>query len=172
MHFFLTNRRFIYEPEALLFSDSSLTKDILKPDSELLDEIGQKLNKEIRALKGWRNLAYRLGIPTDVYAEFDLAKKKAKSATRMLFEWLMRRRSDLSIDDLLKALKEIDRNDVIELVKEETALGTVLHTCTVATLKIYVNVELVSDSNVNSPSHKTLLREILVRFNCKTWQSQ
>lgn len=127
-----------------MFSDSSLTKDILKPDSELLDEIGQKLNKEIRALKGWRNLAYRLGIPTDVYADFDVAKKKAQSATRMLFEWLMRRRSDLSIDDLLKALKEIDRNDVIELVKEETALGIVLHR--VATLKINVNMELVSDS--------------------------
>ena len=105
-----------------MFSDSSLTKDILKPDSELLDEIGQKLNKEIRALKGWRNLACRLDIPTDVYPDFDVAKKKVESATRMLFEWLMRWRSDLSIDDLLKALNQIDRNDVIELVKKETAL--------------------------------------------------
>lgn len=87
--------------------------------SELFTEIGERLNKDIRAVKNWRNLAYRLKIPHEVYDTFDTSKAAAKSSTKMLFEWLAQWKPDLNVSDLLTGLKEIDRYDVVDLVTKE-----------------------------------------------------
>lgn len=91
--------------------------------SELLADIGERLNKEIRAVKNWRNLAYRLKIPPETYNAFDTSKGMAKSPTKMMFEWLARWKPDLNIGNLLKGIKEIDRFDVVEIVTKEAEVG-------------------------------------------------
>ena len=102
---------------------SWLVKNVLADGSELLSEIGERLNKEIRAVKNWRNLAYRLKIPPETYSSFDTSKEKAKSPTKMMFQWLAKWKPDLNIGDLRKSIKAIDRFDVVEIVTKEAEAG-------------------------------------------------
>lgn len=106
-----------------LKTGSSLVKDVLVDGSELLADIGERLNKEIRAVKNWRNLSYRLNISNETYSAFDTSKEKAKSPTKMMFEWLAKWKPALNIDDLLKSVKEIDRFDVVEIITKEAQAG-------------------------------------------------
>ena len=98
-------------------------KNVLLDGSELLSEIGERLNKEIRAVKNWRNLAYRLNIPPETYSSFDTSKDKAKSPTKMMFQWLAKWKPNLNIGDLLKSIKAIGRFDVVEIVTKEAEDG-------------------------------------------------
>ena len=98
-------------------------KNVVVDGSELLSDIGEHLNKEIRAVKNWRNLAYRLEIPPETYSSFDTSKEKAKSPTKMMFQWLARWKPDLNIGDLLKSIKAIDRFDVVKIVTKEAEAG-------------------------------------------------
>ena len=98
-------------------------REVLKADSELLDEISDRLNKEMRAIKNWRNLAFRLNIPYEVYAAFDSSKSTAKSATKLLFDWLAIGKPLLTVERLLEGLKTIQRFDVVELVTMELEHG-------------------------------------------------
>lgn len=98
-------------------------KNVLVDGSELLADIGERLNKEIRAVKNWRNLAYRLKIPPEIYSAFDTSKEMAKSPTKMMFQWLAKWKPDLNISDLLKSIKAIDRFDVVEIVTKEAEAG-------------------------------------------------
>ena len=107
----------------LFKTGSSFVKDELVDGSELLAEIGERLNKEIAAIKNWRNLAYRLNIPHETYSAFDTSKGKTKSPTKMMFEWLANWKPGLNIGDLLKGIKEIDRADVVEIVTKEAEAG-------------------------------------------------
>lgn len=104
-------------------NDSCLVRNKAVDGSELLAAIAERLNKESRAVKNWRNLAYRLKIPHEVYSAFDTSKAKVKSSTKEMFKWLAQQHPNLTVDDLLAALKKIDRFDVIQLVKEETNFG-------------------------------------------------
>ena len=106
-----------------LTAGSWLVKNVLVDGSELLSEIGERLNKEIRAVKNWRNLAFRLKIPPETYGSFDTSKEKAKSPTKMMFQWLAKWKPDLNIGDLLKSIKAIDRFDVVEIVTREAEAG-------------------------------------------------
>ena len=106
-----------------LTTGSCFVKNVLVDGSELLTEIGERLNKEMRAVKNWRNLAYRLNIPPETYGAFDTSKEKAKSPTKMMFQWLAKWKPDLNIGDLLKGIKVIDRYDVVEIVTEEAEAG-------------------------------------------------
>ena len=101
-----------------------VTKEVAA-DSELLEDIGKRLNKNIPGVKNWRDLAYRLNIPHDVCDAFDPFKEveKGPSPTAMLFEWLEMEKPKLNVKDLLNALKKINRYDVVQLVIEEVALG-------------------------------------------------
>ena len=113
----------------LFKTDSLLVRKVVVDGSELLADIGERLNKDIRAVKNWRNLAYRLKIPHEVYDAFDTSKGAAKSPTKMLFEWLALWKPDLNVADLLQGLKKIDRNDVVDLVTEEVTVGKLIQTC-------------------------------------------
>lgn len=100
-----------------------MVRKVAVDGSELLADIGERLNKEMRAVKNWRNLAYRLEIPHEEYDAFDTSKVSAKSPTKMLFEWLQRRNPYLTVKDLLNGLKQIDRYDVVDLVRQEVDTG-------------------------------------------------
>lgn len=95
--------------------------------SELLADIGERLNKGMRAVKNWRNLAYRLKIPPEEYDAFDTSKGAAKSPTKMLFQWLELWKPNLTVKDLLTSLKQIDRYDVVDLVVKEVATCKLHH---------------------------------------------
>ena len=116
-------------------TDTRLVAAEVVDGSELFAEIGERLNKDIRAVKNWRNLAYRLKIPHEVYDAFDTSKAAAKSSTKMLFEWLAQWKPNLNVSDLLTGLKEIDRYDVVDLVTKAITLGEFIfentRTCTV-----------------------------------------
>ena len=109
----------------LFTTDSSLVSKEAAADSELLEAIGKCLNKNIRGVKNWRNLAYRLDITSDVYNTFDTSKEveQGPSPTEMLFKWLERGKPKLTVMDLLNCLREIKRFDVVELVIKEVADG-------------------------------------------------
>lgn len=100
-----------------------MVKDFLVDGSELLSDIGERLNKDIRAIKNWRNLAYRLKIPHEIYNAFDTSKGMAKSPTKLMFEWLAKWKPGLNMGDLLKGIKEIDRFDVVEIITKEAETG-------------------------------------------------
>lgn len=102
-------------------TDSRLVINEVVDGSELLAEIGERLNKEIRAVKNWRNLAYRMKIPLQVYNTFNTSKTEAKSPTKMMFDWLAQWKPGLHVDDLLEGLKKIDRFDVVDLVAKEVS---------------------------------------------------
>ena len=101
----------------LNISGSSLVKEALQSGSDLLDKVCQELDKDVKALKGWQNLAHRLCIPPADFKEFDMSKEK-KRPTELLFQSLANTKPDLPVDELLEALKTIGRNDVVELFKE------------------------------------------------------
>lgn len=94
--------------------------------SDLLADIGERLNKDIRAVKNWNNLAYRLKIPYNVYYAFDTSKGTANSPTKKLFEWLAAEDSSIRMSRFLQGLKEIGRYDVVALVTKETTVGELI----------------------------------------------
>ena len=96
---------------------STLFRDMV--DLPLLTEIGDRLDKDIPTIKNWRDLAYRLEISPETYELFDSSKAKAKSPTKMMFEYLAVCEPNLSVGDLLRGIKKIGRNDVVELVTKE-----------------------------------------------------
>ena len=115
-----------YEKKVITFyltTGSQLVKNVVVDGSELLSDIVDHLNKEIRVVKNWRNLAYRLNIPPETCSSFDTSKEKAKSPTKMMFQWLAKCKPDLNIGDLLKSINEIDRFDVVKIVTKEAEAG-------------------------------------------------
>ena len=106
-------------------TDSSLVTKEVAADSDLLEAIGKRLNKNIRGVKNWRNLANSLKIPLDDYDAFDASKEveRESSPTKMLFTWLENGKTKLTVKDLLNGLREIKRYDVVQLVIEEVAVG-------------------------------------------------
>lgn len=110
------------EFDARTIEEKTLVRDELVDESPLLANIGERLNKDIRAIKNWRNLAYRLKIPAEIYKAFDSSKAEAKSPTKMMFEWLANWKPSLSVGDLLEGIRKIDRYDVVELVTKEAEI--------------------------------------------------
>lgn len=98
-------------------------KNVFVDGLEFFLEIGERFNKEIRVVKNWRNLVYRLEIFFEIYSLFDIFKEKVKSFIKMMFQWFVRWKFDLNIGDLFKSIKVIDRFDVAEIVIKEVEVG-------------------------------------------------
>ena len=81
------------------------------------------LNIPNTSLKNWRHLAKspELGIPDEVYK--DCQPDRPKSPTEALFEWIFAEKNGLTIGQLCKALKRIERNDIVGTIKEYLAPG-------------------------------------------------
>ena len=102
---------------------SDLVSKVVVEGSDLLAEIGEHLNHEMRAIKNWRNLAHKLGISPEVSKTFDTSTETSKSPTRMMFEWLQLSKPNLTVRDLVNGLKNIDRYDVVDVVRKDVAIG-------------------------------------------------
>ena len=107
----------------LFKTDSDLVKDIVVECSVALEEIADNLNNRRQCLKNWRHLAHKLGIRREVYESFDTSKEDAHSSTVMMFELLRQLKPNLTVKNLLDGLKEIERLDVADLVKQEVTFG-------------------------------------------------
>lgn len=91
------------------------------PESDLLRKISNDLNTKVYGTGDWKTVAYKLGIPHEKYSQFGNRKVKT-SPTREVFDRVVVDRPDIAILEIIKALKNIDRYDVIEVITEE--LGT------------------------------------------------
>lgn len=96
-------------------ADDYLLTDVLCPDSDLLNSISTLLNKKSPGVKNWKILAYKLGVPNEVYDEFEENLPK-KSPTKMMLKWLNSERPGLTVEQLRTALKEIGRADALEIL--------------------------------------------------------
>ncbi|KAJ7326129.1 hypothetical protein OS493_027980 [Desmophyllum pertusum] len=74
-------------------NDDVLLKDVMTPGSELLQTMADKLNRELPAVKNWKNLASQLEIPVDVRREFadESTGEKRRSPTKEVMEWVAAR---------------------------------------------------------------------------------
>lgn len=100
-------------------TDSDLVKDVVVEGSDVLEEIADNLNHKKQSLKNWRHLAHKLGILRDVYESFDTSKEDSHSPTKIMFEWLQQAKPNLTVENLLDGLEQIERLDV----KQEVTFG-------------------------------------------------
>ena len=91
----------------------------MAPGSELLQTAADKLNNEqVPYVRSWRHLAHHLGIPLDVYQEFDRTEPR-KSPTMEVMQWLTARSPRITLIDVVKALDKIQRNDAIQIIAKQ-----------------------------------------------------
>lgn len=104
-----------------LTSDEVLLKEIMKPGSELLQVMADKLNRELPAVENWRNLAFKLEIPAEVSREFsdESTWQKGTSPTKEVMKWVAAQFPDTTLKDLVKALDKIQRNDAIQIISKQ-----------------------------------------------------
>ena len=83
----------------------------MTPGSKLLQGMADKLNREISVIKDWRHLAFELEVPVDI--------RQAKSPTKEVMKWLVSRRPDMTLKDVVKALDKIQRDDAIQIITRQ-----------------------------------------------------
>ena len=93
-------------------------KEVIQPESDLLRKISSDLNRKVHGPGGLGEVAEGLGIPSEKYIWFGVRGEK-KSPTRVIFDKVVTDRPDIAILEIIKALENIDRYDVIEVIKEE-----------------------------------------------------
>ena len=86
-------------------------REVLGLESDEMTEICVLFNKPMVALQDWKNLANELGIPRDIYD--DLRPDDPESPTKILFDWIFNAKENLTVGELIIALRSIDRNDVV-----------------------------------------------------------
>ena len=100
-------------------SDEAILKDVMKPDSELLQTVADKLDIDQSPWAGnWRKLAYYLNIPSGVYLGFGETTTQRKSPTKEIMQWLVARKPNISLFDIVEALEKIQRNDAIQIITQ------------------------------------------------------
>ena len=90
---------------------------VISPDSDASVELEDMLNRSIAGVGNWRKLAYKLGVPSIVYNEWDPSATKARrSPTKLLLDWLRAYKQDLRLDTLAEAMRKIERNDAVKIL--------------------------------------------------------
>ena len=80
-----------------------------------MDELALCLDREYRVIKYWKHLACELSIPPDTQKEFEIYSEL--SPTVQLFQILSTDNPQLTVAKLRVALKDIHRNDLIQVLK-------------------------------------------------------
>ena len=93
-------------------------KTVIVPESDLFRKISSDLNRKVPGTGDWKTVASKFEIPYKEYIQFGNCKEK-KSPTREVFDIVVTGRPDIAILEIIKALENIDRYDVIEVIKEE-----------------------------------------------------
>ena len=98
-----------------------LLKDVMAPGSELLQLMGEKLNREQPGVKNVTNLVSKLEVPVDVWRELvgESTGRKGKSPTKEVLEWVSIRYPGTTLIHVVKALDMIQRNDAIEIITKQ-----------------------------------------------------
>lgn len=99
--------------EPFLEGDSDngkLLKNVINLDSECMDKFYVCLNKKNPALQNWKDLAQTFNISRDVYRVFD--QRELNSPTKQLFEWLFVNRTELTLRQLCRTFRDMNRNDL------------------------------------------------------------
>lgn len=91
-------------------------KEVIHPESDLLRKISSDLR--VYGTGDWKTVAYELGIPYEEYSHFGNLKKK-RSPTRKVLDKVFVDRAGITILEIIKALENIDRYDVIEVITEQ-----------------------------------------------------
>lgn len=89
---------------------------VLGLESDEMTEICVLFNKPMVGVKDWKHLANELGIPIDSYK--DLRPDHPESPTKILFDWIFNQKGNLTVGELIIALRSIDRNDVVRDLRQ------------------------------------------------------
>lgn len=110
----------IYLSHSFLYLNvgNKLVKEVMTPESDLLRKISNGLNRTVVGTGNWRNLAYKLDIPREDYEQFENPEGQEKpSPTIKIMEWVVGKRPTITIYDVVKVLKSIERKAVVEEIK-------------------------------------------------------
>lgn len=93
-------------------------KTVIAPESDLLRGISSDLNRKVPGTGDWKTVAWRFNIPYEDYIQFENRKEK-RSPTREVLDRVLSDRPQIAILEIVQALANIERQDVIEVIKEE-----------------------------------------------------
>ena len=92
-------------------------KEAIDLHGELMRDICVLFNKNITGANNWRHLAEAFDVPEKV--KKDCEPGKPKSPTEALFQWIFAEKDPpLTVGQLCKALKGIERIDLVNVVKD------------------------------------------------------
>ena len=92
-------------------------KEKVPHHSDMMRSICYLLNKNsCGSVKDWKHLAVELDIDHHIYKSFE--KEIPEGPTKVLLEWAMNDRPNMTVQDLCKICKNIRRYDVIETIEK------------------------------------------------------
>lgn len=91
-------------------------EEVVGLESDEMRDICVLLNKPMPGVKNWKNLANELGILRDIYKDF--SPDHPESPTKILFDWIFNEKENLTVGQLISALRSIERNDVVEKLRQ------------------------------------------------------
>ena len=93
-------------------------KTVIAPESDLLRGISSDLNRKVPGTGDWKTVASKFEIPYDDYIQFENRKEKRSPTTEVL-DKVVSDRPQIAILEIVQALGNIERQDVIEVIREE-----------------------------------------------------
>ena len=105
-----------------LSSQVSELSDVLKRHPNFLDQLALCLDRNMRLIPNWKQLARELDVDEDVIKT--LEQHKDQSPTIRLFEYLEVTQPQLTIQQLRNAMLDIRRNDLFSLLKTKGNIRT------------------------------------------------
>ena len=105
-----------------MFSQDSKLSDVLTRDPDFLDQLASCLDRDMRLISNWKQLARELIVDDDVIQ--NLEQYKDQSPTIRLFEYLGVTQPQLTTQQLRSALLDIRRNDLFSLLTTKGNIGT------------------------------------------------
>ena len=114
-----------------MFSQDSKLSDDLKRHPDFLDKLALCLDRNMRLIPNWKQLARELNVEEDAIKK--LEEYKDHSPTIRLFEYLEVKKPQLTIQQLRSAMSDIRRNDLSGLL---TTKGNDLTCCYSVSLEL------------------------------------
>ena len=91
------------------------------PWAGLLDDIALKLDDKSPVLGNWSKLASKLGVPPEVYQQFE--RRSVQSPTHNMFQYLEATRPQVTFKELKDAFGSMKRNDLLKILRNQNLGG-------------------------------------------------
>ena len=91
------------------------------PWAGLLDDIALKLDDHSPILGNWSKLASTLGVPREVYNQFE--RRSVQSPTHNMFQYLAATRPQVTFKELKDAFGRMKRNDLLKILGNQDLGG-------------------------------------------------